>query len=143
MSNELMKTLKLFPKQDMEKCLFDKWSLKDIVAHITAWDERDIYYVDALLNNKEPNWVIDIDKFNNDSVDASKNTSWVNVFSKFKKTNKRMLKAYKGLPENFVNKKFWKSRKFTPYNNLEGTIHHYRDEHLKNIVEKLNQLKKI
>lgn len=130
---QLVETIGHFSSQRREEKLFDKWSLKDVLAHLNIWMIHDIDCLKALREGKEPYWEPDIDEFNTRGVDERKNKNWNEVFKEFEDLSHQLIEVYKTLPNELWNKPIWKGRKQTAKRFLYDDIGHWRDEHLMEI----------
>jgi len=132
-----------FPKDKTDLNLFSgDRNLKDIVAHITAWDALSPNRLSAIAVGRSPSWVEDIDIFNQQAFYTARNQSWGEVLTEFDKVGKDLIESYQCLSPKFWEKKFWPNRRFTPRNDLQGSISHMRDEHIKEIELLLNTIKR-
>lgn len=75
-----------FPIENREKVLFDKWSLKDILAHVTGWNDLNAAHAVDVSQGIEPEWVADVDKYNDEQVSKRKDLSWDEVYNEFIKS---------------------------------------------------------
>jgi Protein of unknown function (DUF1706) len=69
-----------------------QWSVKDILAHIAAWDRETTRVVMQILRGDEPQWPIHDQKFNDVNHDADKNLPVMEA-------RNRALSAHKALVE--------------------------------------------
>ena len=132
-------TLKKFPTDNVENVLFDKWTLKEVLAHFTGWDR---FFIDSVVllqkGKKVPYWE-NMNKYNEKSVEKIKTWSYKKVFDTFVKTGEEFIDIYKNIPDEFVDKLFWDDKNYTPRKFLEINIHHYEKTHLKKIKELLRK----
>jgi len=68
------------------------WSVKDILAHVAAWDRETTRVVMQILRGDEPEWPIHDQKFNDLNYEADKNLTVVEA-------RNRALSAHKALVE--------------------------------------------
>lgn len=130
----LLRAIDNFPKNKREEILFNKWSLKDVVAHISGWDIAIIDLLKSLKKGKTPCWIEGVHKFNKRSVEKRKRWSWPKVYKEFVKLGKEIIEGYESVPEELWEKRIWEKRSFTPRKFLEIDIKHYRDDHLPQIL---------
>lgn len=130
---KLLKALDNFQENKREQMLFDKWTLKDLVAHINAWDAHEADIIISLKEGRKPYWVPDVDKFNALTVSARKSWDWQEVYNEFNHNTKKLLNLYETMPIDLWNTRFWQDRRFTPKHTLEKHIEHYLGEHLSKI----------
>lgn len=69
-----------------------QWSVKDILAHVAAWDRETTRVVMQILRGDEPQWPIHDQKFNDLNYEADKNLPVVEA-------RNRALSAHKALVE--------------------------------------------
>jgi hypothetical protein len=135
---ELISAIDKFPKEKREEILFDKWSLKDILSHLSGWDKFTIQKINEFLNGKIPRWEISIDKFNDLNVTKNKNKPWNEIYDEFVKLSLQNIKSYKIIPTTKHDSLIWKDKKYTPKKFLMIDIDHYKNEHLSKILKVLN-----
>ncbi len=127
---ELIEKIACFPPDQRTQTLFDKWSLKDVLAHLNHWIEHDINCLEALKRGEEPIWEPDVDIFNAQGVDKRKSQTWEEVYKEFEGQGEKLLGLYQSLPDGLWNKEFWQNREETPATFLKENIDHWRGEHL-------------
>ncbi len=127
-----------FPENKREEILFDKWSLKDVVAHLNHWMVHDIDCLENLLKGEEPYWEPDVEEFNTKGVNARKDKSWDELYVEFTGLIEKLTKLYENLPEELQNKKIWKDKDETPLKFLEEDIHHWEGEHIPALEKVIN-----
>ena len=89
----LMDSIRGIPESLMtEPGVSGHWSVKDILAHIAAWDRETTRVVMQILRGDEPEWPIHDQKFNDVNYEADKNLP-VN------EARNRALSAHKALVE--------------------------------------------
>src|SRR3989344_6857397 len=74
--SRMMELANRFPKDQREAVLFDRWSLKDMVAHLVAWNHVDAEHTERVRDGKEFEWIADWDVFNDREVSKRKHLSW-------------------------------------------------------------------
>jgi hypothetical protein len=88
----------------------DGWSIKDVVAHMWAWQQASVARAEAALNDMEPNypewWQIngpdpneDIDRTNAHIYKINRDKPWVRVYADWKEQFSRYLELSKQIPE--------------------------------------------
>ena len=58
----------------------DRWSAKDLVAHLTSWKARRLLQLDAAIQGKEPP-VFDMDETNSRAWDEQQRRSWDDILA--------------------------------------------------------------
>jgi hypothetical protein len=59
------------------------WSVKDLIAHITWYEEDGMALIDALLRGDEPNWIDDVDETNAETFRRNEFRSLEEVLTDF------------------------------------------------------------
>jgi len=135
----LIRAVDNFPKHRREEILFNKWSLKDVMAHVSGWDIATIDLLKKIKKGKTPEWIGSIYEFNKRSVEKRKKWNWQKVYKEFVRVGKEIIEEYGNVPEELWEKKVWKNRSFTPKKFIKIDIRHYRDEHLPQIMRFVRQ----
>jgi hypothetical protein len=129
--------LRRFPPGRRDDLLFRDWSLKDVVAHLTGWDQ----YFTAILKcletgEKAPFWG-SITQFNKASVAKRRALAWKTVYDEFVAAGDEFIRCYGQLSEKTAGTRFWKAKPYTPAKIVDINIHHYAKSHLPEIERKL------
>lgn len=90
------------PANLREQVLFDKWSLKDILAHISAWNLLTTDRVKGTRRGELFPWVEDedLDKFNQEEILKRRNLGWNKIHGELIKATEEMINMYKNLEPN-------------------------------------------
>jgi hypothetical protein len=118
------------PPEMREALIFDEWTVKDILAHISGWDSYTIGALAAFFEGETPDWGGEVDEFNRQSVEERKNLSWEEVLAEFEETGHRVIKSYSQVPESVWNQPMWPDQDTTPHKSIQDDIYHYGVEHL-------------
>lgn len=125
-----------FPESKREETLFDKWSLKDVLAHINHWYMHDLNCLRDLKKGKEPYWAPDVNEYNQEGIESRKNKSWDEIYNEFVSLGSGLVEQYESLPSDLWEIRFWKNRKFTPKKFIKIDIEHLGPEHLPEIQKR-------
>ena len=131
--NEITEAVENFPQDKRESLLFDKWGLKDVVAHITGWNVQRVSELDALLEGKTIRKISDFDSFNENSINARKNLSWDVVVKEFVDSCKDLVGAFNSIPTELIDMEVWPDSTMTPRIWLQIDTDHIKLEHLPEI----------
>ena len=126
-----------YPPEKREQILFDKWSLKDVIAHLNTWMEDDLRALKNLKGGKKSYWEPDIDAFNAKGVDIRKNRSWSVVYKEFDHLVSKLIETYETLPEELYEAQIWGKHKGTPMRSLQTGIEHWEEEHIPSLESNL------
>lgn len=137
---EFIEIINKFPINKREETLFDKWNLRQVLAHMQRWDNCLSDNVDYLLKGKEPPFYGKVDDFNAVSQGFCKEWDWDKTYKEFLKGGERLIKTYEGLAETLWSHKFWKDKNRTPEKFLKIVTNHYKEEHLPTVKKILESL---
>lgn len=135
----LIKAVDSFPVEAREEVLFGKWSLKQVLIHISRWDLILSENVVFLRSDKTPPFYGKVDDVNKESVAFGKDWSWSKAYDEFIKSGERAIEEYKQLPTELWERKFWADRSMTPVKLLGIQTKHYEHEHLPEILKVIKQ----
>lgn len=138
---DLIKIINSFPEEKREKTLFDKWSLKNLLSHLTGWGNYQISTLKQFKRGAEPIVPKSLKSSIND-VFVSKRSpwSWNKVYDEFLRISQDLIDEYRGLPGKLWKKEIWKNKKTTPQEFIKIEINHYRKTHghqIKRILKSL------
>lgn len=122
-----------FPPQKRFTRLFKKWTIKDLLAHLSGWDIYTLDAVLALKSGRIPPWGEAVDRFNLHSVAKREKWLWPRVYREFVSVGHRLEKELRSVPPEKWNKKIWPNKSFTLEKLLKIDIDHYLNEHLPEI----------
>jgi hypothetical protein len=82
------------------------WSVRDIIAHVTAWEGEALKYLPYILRAERLPRYSDmyggIDAFNNQVVAEKRALPLVDVLTGFEETHRRLLKYVQSIPEEHI-----------------------------------------
>jgi hypothetical protein len=134
---EFIRTIDKFPENKRSWILFGKWSLKDILAHLSGWDKLTVESIEIFRKGEIPKWGLGVYDFNKKSVNERKRWSWKKIYKEFVDLQEEIINAYKSIPKEKYNQKIWTNRNETPLDFLRIDINHYKKEHLPEIKREL------
>ena len=131
----LEQALSKFSQGDMLQPAFDGgWSAKDIVAHIIAWEQIMLSWIDSAQRGEMPGDVPETDA-EADTVNASifsdnQNRDLVGILREFKSSHQEAIKRIEEIPEEELNKPAkppWKEERTLWWIISVNTWEHYRE----------------
>lgn len=131
----IIQALDGFPKGKREEVLFEKWTLKDLMAHMNGWNIIGTKAVRNLKQGKTAPWAGNIDEFNKLNVKKRKDWSWEKIYKELVKVSKEFFEEYESLPEELWGKKYWPNRNYTPKIIFKIELKHYKETHLPQILK--------
>ena len=91
---KLIEIIDLFNERKTSVLLFDKWSIKDVIAHLSGWNN---YHLECLRSLKSGQTTPDrktIGEFNDDSVAARSELNWFQTYNEFVKSSSDLYREY-------------------------------------------------
>jgi hypothetical protein len=88
--------------QLMEPGVMGEWSVKDILAHVTTWEEEALKYLPLILSGGRPPRYIQfggIDAFNAQMVEQKRDTALSDVLRQLDETHRQLLDYLQSVPE--------------------------------------------
>ncbi len=80
------------------------WSVRDIIAHVTTWEEEALKHLPLVLTGKRPpRYSVTyggIDAFNAQTTEQKKNLSLLEVFRREEDVHHRLIELIEGVPED-------------------------------------------
>lgn len=134
-----LETVEKFPQDRREEILFGRWSLKNVLAHMAAWNLYTIQCLEDLQAGKEPPFNLRVNQFNSQEIKRRKSWGFEKVLEELKSSSEALTASYRRLPTELWDQKFWAQRKWTPRKFLAVDIKHYQKDHLFEIQEKLSK----
>lgn len=126
-----------YPESKRELVIFDKWSLKDVVAHLCVWLEDDVNALNNHMNGIKSHWWPNVDEFNEKGVNARKDLSWDEVYGEFTTLIGKLHEAYGSMPDDLFEKKMWGKHNGTPLRSIMVDIDHWEGEHVSSLESNL------
>jgi len=79
------------------------WSVRDIIAHVTTWEEEALKHLPLVLTGKRPPrysvTYCGIDAFNARTTEQTRNLSLLEVFRRQEDVHRRLVELIEGVPE--------------------------------------------
>lgn len=127
--NELVAVVNNYPQAQREMVIFDKWSLKDVLAHLAGWDEIAISAINTLIKGQTSEWGLSVDAQNKESVQLRQTKIWPEVYTEFVTKSQELIETYSKLSDDLWDQPLYCGKKFSPLKFLKTDIRHY-SEHL-------------
>jgi hypothetical protein len=82
------------------------WSIKDIIAHVTSWEEEALKHLPHILaGERPPKYSVvygGIDAFNDLTIDQTRELPLPEVLARRDETHKRLIDYLQGIPEEQI-----------------------------------------
>ena len=128
------------------------WSIKDVIAHLRAWQQVSIARLEAAQLNKEPvfpNWLSgldpeseeDRDQFNARIYETYHNKSWSRVHPDWRDGFLRFLELGEAIPENDLldAERYPWLKGYSLFAVLQGSYEHHHEDHLEPLLDWIRQ----
>jgi len=138
-SNEMISWVKYLNKLPEDKWRVQiakgKWTIAEIIAHLSEWDSFLIHSRLSIPNGNFPN-TPDVDEFNSIAAKYGREESKEKVINDFVENRNKLIHLLNSFEENDLNKPFYKSYSILEY--LGGFIEHDL-HHKKQVVDVIGE----
>ena len=90
----------LTERQAMMADVCGEWSAKAVVDHLTGWQVQSLPIIQALVDGDKSAFDLDIDAFNQTSVDRRQDLTWQESLKDFELSFNEFLEALNTIPES-------------------------------------------
>jgi tetratricopeptide (TPR) repeat protein len=119
-------------KERIETGKIDKWSAKDIIAHIVYWNDYTVSNILATLRNENPDVRGDFNKINAEVFEVNKNKLWDVIIADLERVHNSAIECVKTIPDEMLvstNTLPWQEGK-TLWRIIAGTVYIHPIAHL-------------
>ncbi len=119
-------------KERIETGEIDRWSAKDIIAHIVYWNDYMVSNILATLRNENPDVRGDFNKINAEVFEVNKNKSWDDILADLERVHNSAIECVKTIPDEMLvdtNTLPWQEGK-TLWRIIAGTVYVHPIAHL-------------
>lgn len=139
----LVKVLRSIPETETEHQIFDSWNLKQLVIHMTNWNQLITQNVIDLKKGKIPKHYGRVQEVNEDAVKNAEIKNWANVFDEFNQSGIALFSEYLTLQDDMFGKVIWEGKSSTLLKFLKIVTDHYTKEHIPQVTAQLKRIKTI
>jgi hypothetical protein len=144
--NESHQTIEeLLPAIDPSKEIYPGWTIKQILAHISGWDDAciDALRLHELDHSPSTPAIHSLDKYNEFSISSRKGLTYDQILKEWRGTRKILCEIIEGLTEEkFLEPVPVPWGKKTTVTRLADIFSHHDNEHAKDIIEWLKNPEK-
>ena len=92
----------LLPKVDPDKEIYPGWTIKDLLAHMTGWDDATIDSLRAHVIGRPPSVpaILSLDEYNNSTVSSRKDLDYDQVLKEWRLTRQVLRTIIEKMPED-------------------------------------------
>src|SRR3990167_1288632 len=101
---DLLEVIDKFPADRREDTLFDQWSLKDILAHMSGWNLQRIKELEDFIKGNKIEAINNFDEFNLKNINKRKPHTWGMIYDEFVKSCRDLTKVFQDVPEYLIDK---------------------------------------
>ncbi len=131
-----------FPPDKREEPLFDTWSLKDILCHLTGWANHQLETLQKLKRGEK---IVVHDNIktniNENLVLKNRKQDWKTIYDDFVETSNQLIFEYDNLSKDLWRQKIWSEKETTPRDYIKIEINHYQNTHGPQIEKILDALR--
>jgi len=143
--------IRLSDEQITSPLLPSNWSVKDVIAHLWAWQQRSIARLEAARFNREPefpNWLEELDPDSDGGTDrinagiyaTYRDKPWSTVHQDWREGFLRFLELGSALSEkDLLEKEYTWFKGYPLYVILASSYAHHQIEHLEPLLARLRQ----
>lgn len=94
---------------DASRKIYPLWSVREILAHLSGWDEAVITFIRLILNGEEPGLTLaarGIDAYNAASVAARASLEYAPIYREYLETRRTLLDLLRQVPEELLWKEY-------------------------------------
>ena len=137
MDKTRLKIEELLPKIDPQKEIYPGWTIRDILAHMTGWDDATIDALRSHVTEFPPSVpaIHSLDEYNALTVTSRKDLDYVQVRKEWRLTRQVLRAIIEALPEDkFFNPVIvpWGEKATVPH--LVDLFHDHEQEHCQDIL---------
>jgi len=93
---------------DKNRKIYPLWTVREIVAHLSGWDDATIAFIRAIVAGNEPATPAarGIDVYNAETVATREGLSYDHIYREYIETRKVLLDLIRAMPEEKITQKF-------------------------------------
>jgi uncharacterized protein (TIGR03083 family) len=127
-----------------EVSLYERWTIKDFVAHLAVWERYALDVADALSNGREPTYhfgTVPVDRINDATYVANKDRSLEDVRAEAVATYAALLTMIETAPDELLfDGTYWPYTQGYPFVAwIRSNADEHYDEHLPDVLAFLEQ----
>ena len=93
--------------QLLEPGVMGDWSVKEILAHVTIWEEEALKYLPLIINGEKPPRYVQyggLDAFNAQMIEQKRGLALSEVLSQLDETHRRLISYIQSVPEEYFTR---------------------------------------
>lgn len=138
------KMLAQLDKVDKDREIYPLWTIREMLAHLSGWDDAVIAFIQSLMAGKTPATPAarGIDNYNAETVSTREGLDYNHIYREYVETRKTLLQLLREVPEEKITECY-----ISPWGNpgtLEDIIDIFgphEEEHAEDVEKLLAQVK--
>ena len=104
MESSHQRILQVISKIKTDREIYPGWTSKEVLAHLSGWDELVINYLESIIAGQVPAVIegLDIDEYNLQAVKKRSGMDYDRVYQEYKDLRKNLLKLISSVPDDQV-----------------------------------------
>ncbi|MEI6291358.1 MAG: ClbS/DfsB family four-helix bundle protein [Chloroflexota bacterium] len=104
MESSHQRILQVISKINPDREIYPGWTSKEVLAHLSGWDELVINYLESIIVGQVPAVIegLDIDEYNLQAVKKRSGIDYARVYQEYKDLRKNLLKLLSSVPDDQV-----------------------------------------
>ncbi len=92
---------------DKNRKIYPLWTVREIIAHLSGWDDATIGFIKALLEGREPATPAarGMNIYNAETVTTREGLSYDQIYREYLETRRTLLDLIRAMPEEMVTQK--------------------------------------
>jgi len=127
--NELVDYLEKLPVNNRETQIYEGWTVKDLIAHLSGWAEYQVTCLKLFVSGVKDIPKPKVQDRNEESVEKRKILAVKEIKEEFITLSADMVRAYGNLSNEQWQKPIWEGTKTTPEKFIKIEIKHYQETH--------------
>ena len=93
---------------DRNRRIYPLWTVREIIAHLSGWDDATIAYIRSIVAGQEPATPAarGIDVYNDETVATREGLDYDHIYREYIETRRILLDLIRGMPEEKVTQRF-------------------------------------
>ncbi len=107
--NSRAKMIVLLDKIDQNRKIYPLWTVREILAHLSGWDDATISFIRTILEGGQPGLTLaaqGIDNYNAESVSTREGLDYDHIYREYLETRRVLLELIHQMPEEQITQKF-------------------------------------
>jgi len=94
---------------DLNRKVYPLWTVREILAHLSGWDDATIAFIRTILQGKEPGLTLaaqGINVYNAESVSTREGLDYDHIYREYLETRRVLLDLINQVPEELLTKAY-------------------------------------